>query len=207
MLIIYYDNPNEASNMYLKWLIKDCKEKNIEYKIINSFEEYYFNYKNYPTLPMMPVKDSKIIDYLRLNSHYDIDNVSGGNFYTDATAQGIFNYLKSTYYDRRRNIAVIGRGKVGKALIDMLINHGYTVFEFNSKSKSTPMFKIIADFTDVAIGLSTENVFDEIDCRIFHYCNHVKLIDASNTFNTQDKLRCGKWTREVILSRASKFNH
>lgn len=200
MLVIYYDNPNEASDMYLKWLTKDCEEKDVEYKIVDNFEEYINNYKNNATLPMMPVKDKKILGYLRLNSHYDIDNVSGDNFYTDATAQGIYNYVENTYSNRSTVVAVIGRGKVGKPLINMLIDYGYTVFEFNSKSEYDTMIETIKSFVSVAIGLSTENVFNYEECKGLE-CFSVDLIDASNTFDTKNKLRCGKWTREVILSR------
>lgn len=200
MLVIYYDNPNEASDMYLKWLTKDCKEKNIEYEIVDNFEEYYNSYKKFSTLPMMPVKDNKIINYLRFNSHYDIDNTSGDNFYSDATAQGIFNHIKGIHPDRGGTIAVIGRGKVGKALIDMLIEYGYTVFEFNSRSFTKKMFDVCYGYANIVVGLSSENVFDNIHSEIL-LANGKKLIDASNTFDTKNKLRCGKWTRDVILSR------
>lgn len=199
MLVIYYDNPNEASDMYLKWLIKDCKEKDIEYEIVNNFEEYINEYSSCYTLPMMPVKDNRIIRHLQLISELDIDNVSGGNFYSDATAQGIFNYIKEKYPDRSTRVSVIGRGKVGKALIDMLIDYGYTVFEFNSKSSTQKMFDICYKYVNIVVGVSSENVFDDIHSEILS--NEIELIDASNTFDTKNKSRCGKWTREVILSR------
>ena len=33
-LLIYYDNPNEASDMYLKWLKKDLDKEGINYVIV-----------------------------------------------------------------------------------------------------------------------------------------------------------------------------
>jgi hypothetical protein len=33
---IYYDNPNEASDMYLKWLLKDCEKNNIQVKVFDN---------------------------------------------------------------------------------------------------------------------------------------------------------------------------
>ena len=200
MLVIYYDNPNEASDMYLKWLTKDCKEKDIEYEIIDNFEEYINEYYSCYTLPMMPVKDNRIIRYLRQNSELDIDNVSGISYYTDATATGIFRYIKGIAADRGNIVAVIGRGKVGKALIDMLIDYGYTVFEFNSKSFTKKMFDACYNYANIVVGLSSENVFDNIHSEIL-LANGKTLIDASNTFDTKNKMRCGKWTRDVILSR------
>ena len=200
MLVIYYDSPNEASDTYLKWLTKDCKEKNIKYIIVDNFEEYYDKYYNCPTLPMMPIKDRRIIGYLRQNNELDIDNVSGlSSDYTDATAQGIFNYIKETRVERGTIVAVIGRGKVGKSLIDMLIDYGYTVFEFNSKSFTKKMFNVCYNYAHIVVGLSSENVFDDIHSEMLS--NKLLLIDASNTFDTKNKLRCGKWTRDVILSR------
>ena len=32
----------------------------------------------------------------------------------------------------------------------------------------------------------------------------IELIDASNNFDTQKKLRCGKWTREIIINRLKR---
>jgi hypothetical protein len=31
------------------------------------------------------------------------------------------------------------------------------------------------------------------------------LIDASNNFPTTKKLRCGKWTRQVVIDRINRF--
>lgn len=200
MLVIYYDNPNEWSDKYLKWLVKDCEDKGIEYVVVNNFDDYSNEYLGYPTLPMMPVKDEAILNYLRMYSHYDIDNASGDGFYTDATAQGIYNYITANYTDRATAISVIGRGKVGKALTDMLIEYGYTIHSFNSKSDKGDMYNICKHFSDIVVGLSTENVFNDLNSANL-IAHNTLLIDASNTFDAKDKLRCGKWTREVILSR------
>jgi len=200
MLVIYYDNPNEWSDKYLKWLVKDCESKDIEYAVVNDFDDYIREWRNFPTLPMMPVKNKAILNFLNLYSHLDIDNAGGGGFYTDATAQGIYNYIKANYADRVTAISVIGRGKVGKALTDMLIAYGYTVYSFNSKSDKGAMYNICKHFSDIVVGLSTENVFNDLNSANL-IAHDALLIDASNTFDTKDKLRCGKWTREVILSR------
>ena len=32
------------------------------------------------------------------------------------------------------------------------------------------------------------------------------LIDASNNFDTKNKLRCGKWTRNIIVDRVKKLH-
>ena len=208
MLVIYYDNPNEASDMYLKWLIKDCEKWGIDYKVVKDYNEFTILWRKHlddqeyvsAILPLMPVKDVAIIHFLEVFGSLDVDNVAGGDYFTDATAYGIYDYIRLNYTDRRTAIAVIGRGKVGSALIDMLIGYGYTVYEFNSKSHYYDMYDVIRDYSNVAVGLSTETVFGADYCEVLNR-NGVKLIDASNTFNTKDKLRCGKWTRGVILGR------
>ena len=154
---------------------------------------------------MMPVEDERVIDYLAYSNNIidktwlDIDNVGGNSKYKDATAEGIYNHIVSEFPDRTNTISVIGRGKVGKPLIDILIDYGYTVCEFNSKSNLFHK-NIICMHSDIIVGLSTETVFSSDDCERF-INDGIVLIDANNTFNTDGKTRCGKWTREVLLSR------
>lgn len=203
-LIIYYDNPNEPSDMYLKWLKNDCEKINIEYNVVENYDmllEEFRKDKDIKVLPMLPLEDERIFGFLRMHDYIDIDNVGKSGFYTDATATGIFRHIKGIAADRGHIITVIGRGKVGKALIDMLIEYGYTVFEFNSRSCVKAMFDVCYNCaTNIIVGLSSENVFDNIHSEILA-ANGKILIDASNTFDTKNKLRCGKWTREVLLSR------
>lgn len=212
-LLIYYDNPNEASDMYLKWLKKDCEKQGIEYEIVENYTDFYNtikdNHSAYKVLPMMPVNDRGVIDFLHYKTEWidntllDIDNACGDNeYYVDATAKGIYDHIVEMRPDRSTTIAVIGRGRIGKVLVDMLIDYGYTVCVFNSKSDRIIRMGILNE-CHIVVGLSAQD--DIIDERDINDRLHKKIfIDASHNFNfggNRTVLRCGKWTREVLLSR------
>lgn len=206
-LIIYYDNPNQYSDMYIKYLQKDCEEQHIVVHVVYNYQQlttlllwqsYLVNEAG--LLPLMPVKDDSVLYFLKVHDSMDVDNVSGFSVWKDATAMGIYKHIIEQYPSRETKISVIGRGKVGKVLINQLIDYGYTVFEFNSASDKTAMTLICDVHSDVVVGVSTQPVFDKDECDRLRESD-VCLIDASATFDTTDKLKCGKWTREELLSR------
>ena len=207
-LLVYYDNPNEASDMYLKWLTKDCEQEGINIKLINDLTVLKEDLRDgfVPALALMPCKDADTEAALKKlftkHPREDVDNISGESFYKDATAEGIFDYIVSQDPDRVANISVIGRGKVGKSLIDQLITYGYTVFEFNSKSEHEFMFNAIKDYSWYAVGLASEQVFSKKEC---DHLIFTKLIDSGNNFDTTEKVRCGKWTRKKIIERIKNY--
>ncbi|MBE6069946.1 MAG: hypothetical protein E7211_19975 [Clostridium lundense] len=210
-LLVYYDNPNEASDMYLKWITKDCEENNIKVTILDDLvilKERLKENRFTPVLPLYPVKDYFVkneLEMLLMDYPYaNIDNIGGVSFYTDATAQGIFNYITEACPKRDAVISVIGRGKVGKALIDLLISYGYTVFEFNSKSNYTIMIDACVNYAFYVVGVASEQIFNTAECNILKN-NCCVLIDSGNNFDTNDKLRCGKWTRKVIIDRINNL--
>ena len=201
-LCVYYDNPNEYSDMYLKWLTKDCEENGIELIVahdMKEFDDYYYGYARTKVLPLMPVKSNEILEILNHDCHSDIDGVAS-TYYKDATAEGIYDYITENFPERKNVIAVIGRGKVCKSLIDMLIDYGYTVFEFNSASSDNRMYVGCVECANVVIGVASEQVFDEEKCDVLTDMD-ITLIDSGNNFETKNKLRCGKWTRQVIIDR------
>lgn len=190
ILDIYYDNPNEASDMYLKWLRKDCEKNGIEVRVFDNFKDWCEVKGGDGDLFLEPTKDMPT--YLKCTEfNVDLDS---------ATATGIYNYITENYPNRNTAIAVIGRGLVGKQLIDKLIDYGYTVCEFNSKSHPYDMLEFCVKIADVVVGLATEQIFNKNDCDDILY-NGAIFIDASNNFDTEEKLRCGKWTRQVIIDR------
>ncbi len=193
VLHIYYDNPNKASDTYLKYLKTDCDKSNIDIKIFNNIGDWLDDVSKYE-LFLEPTKADIPIEWK--DTPFNVDNPS-------ATAEGIYNFITDNYADRNNIIAVIGRGKVGKPLIDKLINYGYTVIEFNSKSNAMDMYKICLEYANIIVGLSTEQIFDTDDCERLRKTGAV-LIDSGNNFDTKIKCRCGKWTREVIINRILK---
>lgn len=193
ILDIYYDNPNEASDMYLKWLLKDCEENNIQVKVFDDLPTFWKECSiSTASLFLEPIKNkhAKVLQGCIKNN---VDNPS-------ATAQGIYDYITEHYPDRSTIIAVIGRGLVGKQLIDKLIDYGYTVCEFNSKSTFGDMEYLCVDYANIVVGLATKQVFDEDSCKWMTDTNTI-LIDSGNNFETKNKLTCGKWTRQVIIDR------
>jgi 5,10-methylene-tetrahydrofolate dehydrogenase/methenyl tetrahydrofolate cyclohydrolase len=191
-LNVYYDNPNKASDMYLKYLKKDCEDNNIEVVTFDNIDDWTANDCGRAELILEPIKASFVPNYVR----YNVDRPS-------ATAQGIYNYITENHPQRDKVVLVIGRGLVGKALIDMLMDYGYTVIETNSKTKLIDL-SMFALYADIIVGVSSkDNIFDKEWCERL-ITLHKVLIDASNNFDTKDKLRCGKWTRKIIIDRIKK---
>lgn len=210
-LIVYYDNPNKWSDMYLKWLQKDCDENDIKVTVTDDFRMMTWKVINNPhiaVLPLFPVKDSITENGFKIFfkdfPQVDVDNIGHANKYSDATAEGIFNYIKDSFKDRSNCIGVVGRGKVGMALIDMLIGYGYTVLEFNSATPKELSYQLIKRACDVVVGLSSKPVYDANESNTIG--ENTTIIDASSTFDTKDKLKCGKWTREVVINRIKEIN-
>ena len=192
-LDIYYDNPNDASDMYLKWLKKDCEENNIQVRVFDNLPTFWKESNNSKaSLFLEPIQDkhAKVLQGCIKNN---VDKPS-------ATAQGIYDYITDKFPKRESVIVVIGRGLVGKQLLDMLINYGYTVIEFNSKTDKYAVREMLF-FADAVVGLANqENVLDaELCSQLNDY--GITLIDSGNNFDTKNKLRCGKWTRNVIIER------
>lgn len=190
-LDVYYDNPNEASDMYLKYLKRDCESAGIEVRVFDNMRDWATVEESAlcelflePTLAPMWAK----------NTPANVDNPS-------ATAEGIYRHIVEKCPSRKTIIAVIGRGLVGKQLINQLIDYGYTVIEFNSKSHKGDMEYLCCDYANVVVGLATEQVFDEDSCAMMEDFSNTILIDSGNNFATKNKLTCGKWTREVIIER------
>ena len=189
-LTIYYDNPTPPSDTYLKYLQADCGKCDIQTKVVTNYEDWTAEGHQHE-LYLEPTKDDRISALKNNSKNVDIPS---------ATAQGIYNYITTNYPTREKVIMVIGRGLVGKQLLDMLINYGYTVFEFNSASKKHLLSSIAFAYADIIVGLATEEIFDQHFCD--NWLNKKVLIDSGNNFNTKNKLRCGKWTRQVIVERA-----
>lgn len=196
-LDIYYDNPNEASDMYLKWLTKNCETNEIDVRVYNNIHDYCDVDKMGDGELFLEPTIVKGLEMYK-NNPTNVDNPS-------ATAQGIYDYITDNYPNREKCILVIGRGLVGKQLIDKLIDYGYTVIETNSKTKLIDL-NMFALYSDIIVGVSNEdNIFDKEWCERLNAL-HTVLIDASNNFDTKDKLRCGKWTRKIIVDRVKKLH-
>ena len=192
-LDVYYDNPNEASDMYLKYLKKDCESAGIEVRVFNNIRDWS-TVEDPANAELFLEPTNNMVDKYDKNTPANVDNPS-------ATAEGIYKHIVEKCPNRETVIAVIGRGLVGKQLINQLIDYGYTVLEFNSKSHKGDMEHLCCNYANVVVGLATEQVFDENSCAMIENFHNTILIDSGNNFATKNKLTCGKWTRKVIIER------
>jgi hypothetical protein len=188
-LAILYDikEKNDGTDMYLKYLKKSLDDAQLEYKICNTYQELI----NATDCLHLYLEPNNVSPHAKEADKLNIDIPS-------ATAVGIFNHLPQ---DKATTIGIIGRGLVGKQLIDICINYGYTVVEFNSHSwTNIKSFSLLMD-CDVVVGLADKDkIFSDVVERI--YLSDKMLIDSGNNFgNLSNKQRCGKWTREVIINR------
>jgi 5,10-methylene-tetrahydrofolate dehydrogenase/methenyl tetrahydrofolate cyclohydrolase len=191
-LNVYYDYPNSASDTYLKYLTKDCEANNIKVNVINNVTDWKSR-QHGMCLFLKPT-----IANVEEHGYGNVDEPS-------ATATGIYNYITKMYPNREMVIGVIGRGNVGKELLDMLIDYGYTVIEMNSKTKSMPKDWLV-NCCDILVGLSSQDdILKKQQCDYLTDIKGCVLIDASNNFPTTKKLRCGKWTRAEIIKRINKY--
>jgi 5,10-methylene-tetrahydrofolate dehydrogenase/methenyl tetrahydrofolate cyclohydrolase len=194
ILNVYYDYPNSASDTYLKYLTKDCEANDIKVNIIDNIEDWIKKPRG-TTLILQPTIKDLEIEKIMLNN---VDEPS-------ATAQGIFDYITKLYPHRNKIIGVIGRGNVGKTLINKLIDYGYSVIEMNSQTSSFDR-EWLSSHCNVLVGLSsTDHIITANECDSLHNIHEVLLIDAGDNFDTKDKLRCGKWTREEIINRINNY--
>lgn len=199
ILNVYYDYPNSASDTYLKYLTKDCEANNIKVNVINTVSDW----KNRPN-------ENRLygVNLFLEPTVADIEEekcMHGNMNDPSATAQGIFDYITKLYPHRNKIIGVIGRGNVGKTLINKLIDYGYSVIEMNSQTSSFDR-EWLSSHCNVLVGLSSiDHIVTANECDSLRNIHEVLLIDAGDNFDTKDKLRCGKWTRAEIIKRINKY--
>lgn len=197
-LDIYYDIKTKASDTYLKYLTEDCRNNGIQVRLCGNPDMWgTMTLREGAGDGVLVMKPTNAPDCI-LHDPDDVDKDS-------ATATGIFNYITENYPERFKNIMVIGRGLVGKQLIDKLVNYGYTVIEVNSQTDRGEMLAMAYWASSIIVGLaeSDKPIFNESFCKELRDKDKV-LIDAANNFDTKDKLRCGKWTRQVIIDRVKE---
>ena len=203
-LIVYYDNPTEPSDMYLKMIKKDAEEKDIKVYVcdsktlLNQWSEYY----KQPLLILEPHKAE--LDKYDLAHYINVD----GNSFKSATATGIYEHIIAECPSRSTCVGVIGRGLVGSQLLDMLIEYGYTIVEINSKTTGAN-FENLLSSCDVIVGLSSkDNIIDEDQKDMIEFMGKPWWIDAGHNFdfdNRKEVSKCGKWTREVLFERIEQI--
>ena len=126
-LDIYYDNPNEASNMYLKWLTKDCEANEIDIRVYNNIHDYCDVDKMGDGELFLEPTIVKGLEMYKGNPT-NVDNPS-------ATAQGIYDvlsYKPNTIYKIENTKEVEYPAKIGEmnAAAKTLLSNKKTYEEF-----------------------------------------------------------------------------
>ena len=212
-LVVYYDNPTEPSDMYLKMIKKDAENNGVAVHVCSTLDEAWnvavtdlLEEDYIPLLALEPIKTPNAYSRLR-DEFYGFVDVDGTNYWS-ATATGIYNHITGLDPSRETTIGVIGRGLVGKQLIDRLIDYGYTVVELNSKTKGV-VFENLLTHCDIIVGLSSvDNIIDEDQKDMIEFYGKKTWIDAGHNFDFDDRksvLKCGKWTREVLFDRIAEI--
>ena len=191
-LVVYYDNPTEPSDMYLKMIKKDAENNGVAVHVCSTLDETWnvavTDLLEEDYIPLLMLEPTKALNaYSRLTDEfYGFVDVDGTNYWS-ATATGIYNHIVGLDPSRETTVGVIGRGLVGKQLIDRLIDYGYTVVELNSKTKGV-VFENLLTHCDIIVGLSSvDNIIDEDQKDMIEFYGKKIWIDAGHNFDFDDR--------------------
>ena len=161
LLIIQVGDLKE-SNAYVSGKVRDCEEIGVHstilkisaknaYKEITSFLKN--NGKNYDGIILQEpsgLDEREREDVLKcILPSQDVDGFKVDSWYYPCTPAGIFEILENFYQGDGMVVTMVGRGEmVGKPLIPMLVEEGYTVLCANSR---TPDLKALTSMSDIVI--------------------------------------------------------
>jgi 5,10-methylene-tetrahydrofolate dehydrogenase/methenyl tetrahydrofolate cyclohydrolase len=199
--------------MYLKMIKKDADEKGVTVHVCSTLDEVrnvamgdLLQEDFIPLLALEPIKAPNVYSKL-IDNHYGCVDVDGTDYWS-ATATGIYNHIVELSPNRDTVVGVIGRGLVGKQLLDKLIDYGYTVVEINSKTTGLAFENLLTQ-CNIIFGLSSvDNIIDEDQKDMIEFYSKKVWIDAGHNFDFDDRksvLKCGKWTREVLFERIEQI--
>lgn len=191
MLQILKDTTIEDKNrdLFIKSLIRECERQDVEYIILTPPCEY-----NY-------MKPLVITDPYTYPKPFQYNNVD-----LDTTANVVFDIIKDL---PPSNVVLIGRGNVGKPLIDMIVNKSnHTLSIANSHTEEWCLDELIQN-ADIIINTSTNEIIHK------WYIDGKTIIDINNNFKFMvshgkrpNKLYnmsdIGKLTVQQIISRAKE---
>ena len=196
LLILQVGNLS-ASNSYVTGKLKDCEEVGIQatlYKVTenNAFTKLRSFLKTNKTAydgiilqePCGLAESNKKAILDMIEPYQDVDGFKTNSWFYPCTPLGILDILEEFYHGDGKVITVVGRGAlVGKPLIPMLVEEGWTVLCANSR---TPDLKALTSMSDVVITAT--------GCRSLIKRDMLKdgafVIDAGIAFDENGKL-CG----------------
>lgn len=188
------DNP--ASNSYIKGKRADCEEVGVRF-------EHYRLSEDKTTLDVLALirklnahtRTNGIIVQLPLPAHMDMDKIiraiaeekdvdgfKEDSKFTPCTPLGVMMILESLDCDVEGKVCcVIGRGDVGKPMVDLLTSHDATVVWCNSKTPYTTLKRLCAGSDIIISAVGKPGLIAEVS-------NHQVAIDVGISRGADGKL-------------------
>ena len=157
-LMVIQVGDDQASNSYIRGKMRDCSEIGVQF-LHKRFETSVTTDDIIRTIETANESDSVtgIIVQLPLPSHLDkdrilnavadskdVDGFKHGSPYIPCTPKGVMNILNAIHCDVDGKLCcVIGRGEVGKPMVDLLTKHNATVLWCNSHTPSSDLERYI----------------------------------------------------------------
>ena len=202
LLILQVGNAAE-SNSYVNGKLNDCAEIGIKttlHKIskIDAFLELktFLDKEGHKydgiilQEPSGLLEDEREIILDLITNGQDVDGFKINSFYDPCTPAGIMEILKHFYKKDGKIVTVVGRGAlVGKPLIPMLVEDGWTVLCANSR---TPDLKALTSMSDVVITATGRHALITRDM----LKNGAFVIDAGIAFDDNGKM-CGDCDKAI----------
>ena len=185
---------NKNANLFCKALTKEGERQGVEINtiIVDSQEDTYNIDFNKPTIVIDP------FEFIPMSCFNNAD--------LDTTATVCFDIIKGL---SPSNVVLIGRGNVGKPLMDMIVNKSnHTLSIANSHTEEWYLDELIQN-ADIIINTSTNEIIHK------WYIDGKTIIDINNNFKFMvshgkrpNKLYnmsdIGKLTVQQIISRAKE---
>lgn len=194
LLVLQVGNEKD-SNSYISGKWKDCQDTGIDITLVKisprraatEIRKYLaaFMHKYDGIILQEPsglTENEKQAFLKMIGKHKDVDGFRVDSDYSPCTPEGIMRIIEIFYEGTGNIVTVVGRGElVGKPLIPMLVDKGFTVLCANSR---TPDLKALTSMSDIVVsatGVRNLITRDMLKDNAF-------VIDAGITFDENGKI-------------------
>lgn len=189
MLQILKDTTIEDKNrdLFIKSLIRECERQDVEYIILTPPCEY-----NY-------MKPLVITDPYTYPKPFQYNNAD-----LNTTANVVFDIIKDL---PPSEILLIGRGNVGRPLIDMIIDKSNHMLSIANSRTTNEHLQVLIKNADIIINTSTTPIHTTTpvcDKMIIDINNNFDFLTDKNDVELYDMKYIGKLTVSKIIARAKE---
>ena len=196
LLVIQVGNEKD-SNSYIAGKWKDCEDVGMDVtlykvtpryafkKIQNFLSNFFYLYDGIILQePSGLTQNEKELFLKMIGKYKDVDGFRPDSNHLPCTPKGIMMILNKFYKGEGRVVTVVGRGElVGKPLIPLLVNEGFTVLCANSRTPDLKALTSMSDIVITATGVRNLIKRDMLKDGAF-------VVDAGIAFDENSKL-CG----------------